>query len=212
MRRIYRPGTSIRQREWTPEIAYNFDRDLLANYASCILTWNRVENAINVATSIAIGCPPLMRLEIISRINGLDAKKDLIYAGMRKNLKLPESDTNVLKNSVGFVCSYKSYRDAIAHAYVYDSEEASATTSQRRGRMDEILLTKESLSILYEHLDFSYSEIRQATSILYKISHAQRCAPNARKGSQEAIQDDLSRLQERQSERKCLRPLQTFPD
>lgn len=199
-------------RELTLDIRSHFDAEQLRNYAACCLTWNRIENAINASTAICIGADAFMRLEITSRINGIDGKLALIYAGMEKVLRINANVRTIITESIGSAAGLKRYRDGIAHAFIYDATDAAALTSPRKGMIDETLIDKGALDALYQHLNAGYLEIRDATSILLMIAKARKRKLDDSAGSVKGIRDGIAQLQEHQSRRKSLPPLPKFPE
>src|SRR5262249_14218830 len=124
----------------------------LQNFAASCLTWNRIENAINVAVAFCLSLPPSLRLEVVSRINGFDGKTAILHAALRRHFRLADPSYNALAASLGDSAKYRRFRDGIAHAYVVDPNEPVAMTAQRQGKLDEVLITKDALGRLNEHL------------------------------------------------------------
>lgn len=208
-------STSRRTRVIGPDldIRQQLEAEQLQNFAASCLTWNRIENSINVALCFCLGLPPKLRLDVASRINGLDDKMDIIYASLKKYLSIEDSSYQVITSTIGAAKEYKRYRDGIIHAYIVDPKEPAAMTTQRQGKMDEVLITKDALDALYKHLVAIYTEMRVVVQIIQLIEPRVRSyKPGDQKGNEAAIRGGIALILEHQKHRRSLPPLPQFPE
>jgi hypothetical protein len=197
----------------TLNLRETLDPDQLKNFAACCLVWNRIENAINVSVCFSLAIPPTLRLDVVSRINGLDGKVAIVRAALQKRFKFPEKAYKIFDSALGGALEYKRYRDGIIHAVVTHSDAPIAPTAQRQGRMDEVLITKDALDVLYQHLIALDAEMRDAVTTIHAVDRLARLnKPGAQKQIEATIQDGTAQVQSHQRARKSLPPLPEFPE
>jgi hypothetical protein len=185
----------------------------LKNFAACCLEWNLIENSINAALVICLSIPGSLRLEVASRINGIEGKVAIIKAALKKHLGFAEPDYVCFVDVFGRALRFKKYRDGIAHSRPIYAGQQIAPTVMNQGDLYETLISTEHLGIFYEHLVALYGELR---IVIITIQAMQRAAKRGRtpgvRGEIEAIvRDGIAQVRSHQQTHKSLPPLPRFP-
>jgi hypothetical protein len=142
----------------------------------------------------------------------MDGKIDLLKLAAT-DAKLPSELCDDLAESLGYFSTLKGFRDGIIHARVLDSALGLGEVVERRARHSEVLLTKDALNGLYDHLNAIATELACWILIWYQIRQLMNREADdpAREQFAEALLDGCSQYQSRRNERRSLPPLPKFP-
>ena len=91
---------------------------------------------------LALNVPYNLTVDVTSRINGFDGKIALIKRGAERYLRLPRDSMALMNNSLSAIEEYKRYRDGVMHAWMTEPNATVADTAQRRGIVDEVLISR----------------------------------------------------------------------
>ena len=214
-----RKGPRVSEHSFKPHSIEEIGVTRLATIGAISLTWNSIEGAIDVALGLALEQPEPMWLEIASRMNGLEAKIDAIKAATKFIHRMPDTERVLIAHALGMAMEYKRYRDAVIHAKVLDPSSPVAPTTERKGKVDEVLITKEALVALYKRLGALLSEVDILPRIFgnLAIAHgrliATKDAPaNDKRSAARQVKSGFLQLQALQQNRTTLPPLPRFPD
>jgi len=198
------------------DVLKDIDADRLAAFASVVLSWNLVEAMIDASIGAALELQPDMWSAITSRINGVEGKLELLKETARVRHRFPERDYNVVADTIGQIMTYKRYRDGLVHARIFDATAVIAPSHERRGKTFEVLVSKDAIEILYEHMDQLCCECAEMAMLFFSSA---RCLGNISKAlsedekqaAAEEFRAGIVLLLDLQSQRAALRPLPKFP-
>jgi hypothetical protein len=155
-----------------------------------------------------------LKLEVFSRINGIDGIVAIIKIGARE-LGVAEPDLLQLNEALGngVFKLLKSYRDAVVHSRIHNAPLGIGIRLDRRASLFTVLLAKEALDVLYQHLTALRLELRDAAFV---IVHAKKLkelgADDPDRAPRVIFQSATSaRFREHQRKRQSLPPLPEFP-
>jgi hypothetical protein len=196
---------------------FDAKRDLyvaqLCNIGAISLTWNYIEYGIDCILGIAVKIPNPMWDEVTSRINGFDGKVAILKKAAKVVYKMPEHYLRMIADTLGAIEEHKRYRDGIIHANIRHPESPTAETAKRRGVVDEILVTDEALTALYERLCFLREEIDQLTYVYFCAwLYGEKEYSRKKRLIVEEMKACTIQLRVLQTERKALSPLPRFPE
>jgi hypothetical protein len=157
---------------------------------------------------VALAVPPQLWVDITSRINGFDGKIALIKRGAELYVRMPPDALGLLSDILGAMEEHKRYRDGVIHAWMTESNADVADTAQRRGVVDEIVISQKALDALYERLQWLEEEAGDVLLILNFYLATARGRPDIAQLSQVGI----PRAQEHQKRRRSAPPLPSFPE
>lgn len=211
MRRKGRPNVlrlgSLRdvRRELKPE--------LLAGIGAVCITWNLIEDSIDMAVTTALDITFLLRVDITSRIHGLDGKLAIIRKALQTYPIFAALNKDVIRETLSAIETHKRYRDGVIHARIIDPDDPVAETPKGRGATDEVLVTQQSLDALYARLRLLKEET-SAVAFLIHLSRLRQAAIDDRgiELAELQSQDTTARLRNYQQSRLSLPPLPPFPE
>lgn len=203
------------------DIKNDLPTEQLAGIGAVSLAWNELESGIDflLATSLKLATP--MHLEVTSRINGFDGKIALIKAALKKVWQVPEDSCAVIADTFGAIEVYKRYRDGVVHALIVSRDSAVAQTAQRRGALDEILVTVDALDALYARIIAADREVFLILKAVMVLHLPEMGAKKFKLGeipesitvsAWEGAMEYITELKELQSKRKALGTLPAFPE
>lgn len=127
--------------------------DLSAEQLSLIgaitLSYNQIEYMFRGMANVTLKLHPSLYQHVATRINGFDGLHEIIKHAAKLDNRLSGDLYLDLCDTLSAAKSCKTYRDAIIHAQVQGGTEFGMVV-QRRGRLDEVLLTKTALEALLE--------------------------------------------------------------
>lgn len=190
----------------------------LSGIGAVAIAWNIVEDIIQDMFNATTGLPHALWLEVSSRINGFDGIVEVIRIAARTRLRMTPDALEILSNSLGDAKEYKSYRDAIIHAQVYNATLGVGITYQRRGRVIQVLLSEQALDGLYDRLVLMRDELMRMLQLAFSIGLYLRQLPITEEPdvpqllSGQGAQSLIARSREHQNARRSLPPLPKFPE
>jgi hypothetical protein len=206
-----RPGRPER------DIKKAFTTDQLAEIGAISFKYNQIESLIEFILLVVLEPPPRLWLHVVRRINGMENKLSILRRYYETNKILTDEAKLCLKNVLDGVSDYKKYRDIIIHSVPFDVDKGIGQHITTRADAQQILLTKEALSALYERLCILSEELIHA-DLLFRLGSetgAKAIYPYERDPSRVRRERDvpqvLALVQQHQSRRVSLPPLPEFP-
>ena len=149
------------------DIKSDFGPEQLAGIGAVAMNYNELEAEIFALFMFATGLNPNLSLEVFTRINGVDGIVEIIKKGANL-LGITTPVQTELNDALGkgIFGLLKQYRDAVVHARAYNAPLGVGIRVGRQAALFEVLLTKEALEILYEHISALRLELRDATYVL----------------------------------------------
>jgi len=214
------------------DIRKDIPERVLASIGALALAYNEAESCIDGLVSFAARLQAVS-LDIISRINGVEGKVEIIKAAFRA-LGASDEVQRLIAISLGqegFLL-FKQYRDAVIHARRFNLIANVADTLTKRGQQYEVLITEGALNGLYERivlltnelvemrgLAISLATVRNDEEFLkyaidceIKLDRNQVRFSDQRKANiEQDIQAAFARLQDRLKRRQSLPLLPKFP-
>jgi hypothetical protein len=138
-----RPGRRVED----PKEAYSTEQ--LAEVGAIILIWNQIDTLIDWLVHIALRLPLLLFWDVVRRINGMNAKVQLLRLAAERSEILNDTARKHIKITFDAVVEYKRYRDNIAHSVPYDIDKGIVHTFKNGTEMTQTLVTLQALSGLY---------------------------------------------------------------
>jgi hypothetical protein len=117
------------------------------------LEWNYIEDMVDGCVGWATHIELDMRRDVISRINGLDGKFELIKKGARLNPVFSPAHVHAISGTIGAIAEYKKYSDAIIHARLFDPKPDIGGTAPNREETHDILLSEATLKALFHRME-----------------------------------------------------------
>jgi hypothetical protein len=205
---------------------------ILSRIGAVSLAYNEAEGLIDGLLIRATGLD-LGYLDIISRINGIEGKIEIIKAVFRE-LGAPNDVQEAVAVTLGMdgFLLYKQYRDAVTHARGLDLITKVASTVVKRGKRYEVLLTETALDALYKRLVMIRKEIFDLVVIAGELStrhdanrfrkyaeqaeitidlHHAHFSPQRTANIELNIRAGLAQYQQHLTLRRSLSPLPEFP-
>jgi hypothetical protein len=124
----------------------------LRYWAGICLEFNHSERTLTDCMSLLSGIEASHSDVITSRINSIEGKADIVKYFARESYALEGEAADLICHSVGFLLSCKTYRDAIAHAYMQGPEATIVYTYVRKGVQYEVDLDIDTLRSVYSHV------------------------------------------------------------
>lgn len=211
MKRDYTENKSIPPND----ILQDVPQAQLAGIGAIALSYNYAENTINRMLFLAIGMPIALYRDVISRINGIDGKIEIVKRGAKERLCLSpdiQEFISVTLGDGGFKL-LKKYRDAVIHARIVNRVTGVGELMESRGKHSEVLLSKAALMGLYQRLE----AIRDELAALYMLMDCKYwivddpAEPETAQRESE-IPKYFALAQENRQKRLSLPPLPEFPD
>jgi hypothetical protein len=208
-----RPSQASKDRPFQDyDFLNDIDPDRLKLIGAIILAWNWTEGALDTSLAIALELHPDMWVEVTSRFSGLDEKTALLkrYSTL---FAQPDEQTLPIRKALNAFENLKKYRDGVVHARVIDPNSDTADTAQRKGRTDEVLVSRDALNWLYDQLSVLRREMDEVVSFFYYRWLATTTkSNNKRQQALRDFQDTLVRLRGYQEQREYLPPPPVFPE
>jgi hypothetical protein len=191
------------------------DPERLRYWAAICLEFNYAEKTLDECVGLAIRAHTSLFLEVSSRISSIEAKKDLVKAGVQVAPTLAGEPANLIFDSLSFFFGCKQHRDVIAHSAIFHRNANIGFSYVRQGSTYEVDLSLETLSIVYDHVFQGGLEIASVFRMVEHIWDEWDLAPE---GDMEigAIRNSagfkrsVSALQSLQAQRRSLREIPPF--
>jgi hypothetical protein len=197
----------------------------LAGIGAVAILFNELEALLDSVLYRGLGLNGDLWLETVKRISSFDSKYELAllvidnYQRYATNLFEAQNWTfsEVAKNTYGQFRRVKSYRDAIVHARVFDSERGIGEKITYKAKIDQILLTTEALEALYAQMVILKRELEIIFG-LFDLMHAaiflgQKVGFDKNKlPPLPEVSEQIKALAARQKQRLSLPPIPNFPD
>jgi hypothetical protein len=208
MKRAYTERKTHRR---TGDIKRDLSSDQLAGIGAVALAYNYVESSLDRALGLALGMGPELRLRLVTRIRSEDKTELLKLAAADMNL--PSDLREDLAETSSYFLTLKGYRNGIIHARVLDAALGLGEVRGRGARHWEVLLTKDALDGLYEHLKAVANELASWILIWYQIRQlmSREADDPERSKFEKALLGACSQYQARRTERQSLPKLPEFP-
>jgi len=186
----------------------------LAAIGAVHLEWNRVERGLDWALLRALDLPWSDWTDVVSRISGVAAKIEILKNAA--NTGAAHSQRGIITETLGGAASLKPYRDAIAHAVLFDASVPIGIAWQYQARITEILLTPAALNALCDRLTLVHQELGMVVQIFYYVHVTNgMCRTDSSGLDQEQAASLLAeipvKLSALQAKRRALPPLPDFP-
>jgi hypothetical protein len=189
----------------------------LAGIGAVALSYNYAENTVNRMMFLCMGIPIGMYRDVVTRINGVDGKIEIVKRGAKEQLNLPCEIVEFISVTLGdgHFKLLKKYRDAVIHARIVNKVTGVGELLESRGRHTEVLLTKDALMGLYKRL----KEIRMELACLLMVMDAKHWINQFRDPNdldkakhEEQIPAYFALARQYRDQRLALSPLPEFPD
>lgn len=190
----------------------------LASIGGIALSWNIVEVAVDTALGSALELHPNMWNEVFSRVQGFDAKIQIIKRAALVTHKLSEEDYRTIADTLGTLGFYKQHRDAVVHARILNARAAVAPSFQQKGKTIEVLVSAKALDELHQRLEVVSLEASLVTEILFQAAVFRGKISPKRPTKREMLQASklfrgyMAQLRKVQRLRQSLPPLPEFPE
>lgn len=177
------------------------------------LAWNWLEGALDTAFAVAFDIHPTLWTEVISRINGMDAKLELL----RRSARLYEDVSpswwiETISKTLNAVGSHKTYRDGVIHVRLVHPDAQVADTPRRKGNLDEVLVSQQALDGLYRRIRLLAQEANLVASYFTNRWLTTNGSSEAQQlEAAELLVNGMKQLQDLQRARESLEPLPDFP-
>ena len=210
MKRAYTERKKVSK---TGDIKLDLTTAQLAGIGAVALAYNYGETAIDRALGLALGIGYKLYLPLVTRINGMDGKIDLLKLAA-KEFNLPTNLQSDFAETLGYFATLKTYREGVIHARVLDADLGLGEVIERRARHSEVLLTETALDGLYAHLDAVSHELACWIVIWLKLRNLTLLdAGDPKRAQIEAdLLDATALYQSHRNKRLSLPPLPEFPE
>lgn len=183
------------------------------------LQWNFVEDIIDDCLGRALQLDLGIAVDVTSRINGMDGKREILRKVVNSNPILNDEEKAILCDSIGAVAEYKKYRDGIVHARIEGPNKDVAFTAPNRGAAFYVIVATVALERLYLHLEVLGHEVIGMYRVvelccvneMELISEGGHIDPRKLRDSRSFL-DAIFLARERQKQRRSLPPLPRFVD
>jgi hypothetical protein len=164
MKRAYTEHESIPPDDLLKDIP----QSQLAAIGAVALGYNYAENTINRMLLSCTGIPIALYRDVMSRINGIDGRIELVKKGAKEHLGLSEETLVFLADTLGDdgFKLLKKYRDAVIHARFVNRVTGVGELIESRGKHSEVLLTEEALLALYTRLEYLRVELSSLSALM----------------------------------------------
>jgi hypothetical protein len=191
----------------------DFTSAQLAGIGAIAMNYNEAENLVEAAFSHATQLHDGLRLDVSTRINGIDGKIEIINKAAEV-FGLDEDickDITISLGEAGFKL-IKNYRDAVIHARPLNAPTGIGVRVDRRARIYEVLLTEEALDTPYDHIGMLRAELFEINQLILSAVESQACRNEPEKGQFAALISIAKvQLRKHRNLRLSLRQLPKFP-
>ena len=185
----------------------------LAAIGALALAFNEVEAALDRLFFVVTELTEPLRLEVSTRIGGLDGKVPIILKGASQFLNETELRQLQIILGEGVFGELKDYRDGVIHARHVNAIPGVGVKVDRRAKVFDYLVEETSLNVAYNLLVAIRKEIDEAVTLVQGCKSLKQIASDDQDKSQ--FEAELaacrSRFQQCHTERLALPPLPAFP-
>jgi hypothetical protein len=202
----------------TEDIKKDFSNDQLAGIGAAAMAWNEVEYLLDVMLYSALALPSLHWLDLVTRINGIDGKLELLRQCVAKDRRIAADAAAVMKQSLDDAGLYKTYRDAVIHARMFNAPAGIGQRIERQAKISQVILTKDALEGFYDRLVLLRRELQGILAVFdilrtFRVNRPVPVLIDPRTTQfSPTAQAWMIRVQEHQKQRLSLPPLPEFPD
>lgn len=195
-------------------IRQDLSHDQLATIGGIALAYNDLEGCIDELFFAVSALPKALRLEISTRINGIEGKIEIIKCGAALAGLVPE-DQKQLAEALGrgerCFMNLKSYRDAVIHCRVINSIASIGLRTDRRAKLIDVLLTKDALEYLYQGLVSLRSELREAETLINTLRRGRELGDPKKQPPLRDTPRTSARFRARRTRRRSVQQPPEFP-
>lgn len=141
--------------------------------------WNMIEAQVEWASFDALSLPYDMVYEVTSRMGSYDSITDVIRIALRGTLQVPDARRVLVDEALGRIKEAKIHRNNIVHSRPTNVELALAQTIKPQGRVVDVSLSRETLSIVMNHLNIAFDD---SSAIKDLVSLYKQKGPAVRRG------------------------------
>jgi hypothetical protein len=196
------------------DVKANFSPVQLEGIGAVSMAYNELEAELFALFMVATGVDPGLQLDIFTRINGIDGVIEIIKKGTAVLGVNAEAQTE-LNDALGkgVFGIHKQYRDSVVHARMYNAPLGVGIRAGRQAALFEVLLTKDALEILYEHMKALKVQLRDAILLVYAARDLKRFEPGdpSREPRETVAAHLTAQFLDHRKKRQSLPPLPEFP-
>jgi hypothetical protein len=199
-------------------IKKSYSKEQLSEIGAIAMTWNQLELQIDFLLLIVLKMPVGLWMPLVKRINGMDGKFAILRLRAEQSTILTDDARECIKLSLAGVSECKKYRDAIVHSLTFDVDKGIAQEIGRRAETQEVLVTMEALTGVYNRLEILLDELRYV-DLLLRLGDEEGAAtiyrdqPDPLKLRRERdVPIGIAQVREHQKRRQSLPPLPKFPE
>jgi len=196
------------------DVRADFSSAQLQGIGAVAMAYNELEAELFALFMVSTGIDPNLQLDVFTRINGTDGVIEIIKKGAA-TLGIPAESQTELNEVLGegVFGLHKQHRDAVIHSRMYNAPLGVGIRAGRRAALFEVLLTKEALEILYQHMTALKRQLRDAVLFLHSARDLNNFGPgDPGREPREALAAHLSaRFLDHRKARQSLPPLPEFP-
>jgi hypothetical protein len=194
------------------DIRKDITQEQLAAIGAIALAYNYAENTIRRMVLPALRMPVELHRDVVSRINGADGLIEIVKLGA-KSLRLSDTITDFLAESLGVFKIHKKYREAVIHARILNKDAGIGELVESRGVHSEVLLTADALNACYDHISALRPELSALLLVMIEALNLTETADDPEKSQLAAkIQGHFAQAQKHRTRRLSLPPIPGFPD
>ena len=139
---------------WHPHrVITDVDPERLRLIGAIALDWNFLEDTVDECLHVSVHWPYELRVEIASRINGLEGKFEILKAAVDVYRILEPAEKVLIKDTIGAISVLKTFRDAVIHMRLADPKSDIGLTHPKKGGAYEILTSIPALRSLHTHIE-----------------------------------------------------------
>jgi hypothetical protein len=196
------------------DIKKDLSQHQLAAIGAIAMAYNKVEEEIDDLFGAATQLRDPLFLEVVTRINGMGGKIDVIKVAANF-YGVDDEDKRCLEESLGenVFLRLKGYRDAVIHSNLINAAIGVGIRVNRRAKINDVLSNKEALDALYIHLLALAEELSCAASVLlFAFEITSRSPGDPERASYEAGRPaNSARFRGYRTRRQALPPIPEFP-
>jgi len=202
----------------TEDIKKDFSNEQLAGIGAVAMAWNEVEYLLDIMLYSALALPSAHWLDVVTRINGIEGKLEILRQFIARNRRIAADAAAVMKQSMDDAGLYKTFRDAVVHARVFNAPAGIGQRIERQAKISQVILTREALDGFYDRLVLLRREFQGILAVFdilraFRVTRSSPALIDPRTTqSLPTAQAWMVQVQAHQSQRLFLPPLPKFPD
>jgi hypothetical protein len=185
----------------------------LAAIGAMALAFNEAEAALDRLFYVATELPEVLKLEVSTRIHGLDGKIPITKKAAAQFLEADAQEQLEELLGEGVFSLLKDYRDGVIHARHINPATGVGVKVDRQARVYDYLVQETTLNIAYSILVAIRQELDEAVTLVGAMQLLKgAAADDPKRGQFEAeVATYRVRFQQRRIARQALPPLPEFP-